>query len=618
MWNDNDTSIDLIDFDHLAFGVTNIIKNENLLPCTIGIFGDWGSGKSSLLRMVEEKIQNENDLLVVRFNGWLFEGYDDAKAAIATTIIEKVISKKTLTEKAKDIARRLFKQIDWLKTAKYVAAHGVAYLTTGGIGNVAIEAQRLIEKKKESGSAEQGKEYEALIEKLTTQGENDSFQSGAKNFHSDFAALLKETSVKKLIVLIDDLDRCNADTVISILEAIKLFLFAEHSAFIIAADERLIKYAVRKRFPEIPGENAEVGRDYLEKLIQFPIRIPQLSEHEMETYINLLFTKLRISNASNFEDIRLKVIGRKVSSPFSSAYNSQNLDATLGAIPKPTELVDDFSLSGQVTPILAKGLNGNPRQCKRFLNTLLMRLEMATSKGIPLSKRVMAKLMLLEYFRPETFRIVSEWQSSQEGKPLEISKAEGSSRGKLTTTDGDENDLIKELTKDHWLKSWFENDPSLKDVDLRPYFFFSRDILKPFSIERARISSQGQEVLVQLVSDSKAFRDAAIKNPEKLSQSDGAAIFSTLTTKARQEENPNSRSELLKTICKICEVRSELSGELLIFLKGFPLKLLSPAIVPVVKQTFKALGDSDAISKLISVWASNKENTRLATAASAK
>jgi hypothetical protein len=248
-----------------------------------------------------------------------------------------------------------------------------------------------------------------------------------------------------------------------------------------------------------------------------------------------------------------------------------------------------------------------------------MRIGMANDKGIDLSKRVMAKLMLLEYFRPETFRLLSDLQSDQEGKPVEFSKAEESIKGKTSASDANgENEFIKEIQKDNWLNAWLENDPSLKGVDLRPYFFFSRDILKPFSIERVRISPEGQEVLMQLVSASKTYRDAGIKKLEKLSQTDGAAIFSTFTTKARQEENQSSRSELLKTVCKICEVRPELSGELMIYLRSFPVRLLSPAIVPVVKQTFKALRDPEGVSKIMLIWAENKENNRLATAASSK
>ena len=65
-------------------------------------------------------------------------------------------------------------------------------------------------------------------------------------------------------------------------------------------------------------------------------------------------------------------------------------------------------------------MNGNPRQCKRFLNTLLLRLQMAHSKGITLKQRVLAKLMLLEYFRTESFRRLAEIQFAQDGAPREL------------------------------------------------------------------------------------------------------------------------------------------------------------------------------------------------------
>ena len=94
MWNDIDTCIDLIDFNHLVNAVKRIIENDDLIPCTIGIFGDWGSGKSSLMRMVEESYQGDEEILTVKFNGWLFEGYEDAKSVLMGTILEEITSKQ--------------------------------------------------------------------------------------------------------------------------------------------------------------------------------------------------------------------------------------------------------------------------------------------------------------------------------------------------------------------------------------------------------------------------------------------------------------------------------------------------------------------------------------------
>lgn len=96
MWSDNDTIIDLLDYQYLVSATTNIIYNPSLLPCTIGIYGDWGSGKSSLMRMVEKSLNEDDKILTIKFNGWLFEGYEDAKSVLMGTILEEIGEKKTI------------------------------------------------------------------------------------------------------------------------------------------------------------------------------------------------------------------------------------------------------------------------------------------------------------------------------------------------------------------------------------------------------------------------------------------------------------------------------------------------------------------------------------------
>src|SRR5690606_37543319 len=90
----------------------------------------------------------------------------------------------------------------------------------------------------------------------------------------------------------------------------------------------------------------------------------------------------------------------------------------------PAELDEDLALAQRIGPVLATILIGNPRQCKRFLNTLVMRCEMAKSRGVELKKRVLAKLMLMEYFKTESFKKLAELQAEQCGKPKELAAAE--------------------------------------------------------------------------------------------------------------------------------------------------------------------------------------------------
>lgn len=130
MWKDSETSIDYLGFTYILNALNEIIKNRKLMPSSIGVYGYWGSGKSSLIEMSYQSIKKEDKTLCIKFNGWKFEGYDDAKTALMGSImdsIEKYINestsiriehKQTLLEKAKVI----FEKINMLKLAKAAGA----------------------------------------------------------------------------------------------------------------------------------------------------------------------------------------------------------------------------------------------------------------------------------------------------------------------------------------------------------------------------------------------------------------------------------------------------------------------------------------------------------------
>ena len=127
MWSDNETETDLLDFSYLMAVVQSVINNRELLPTTIGVFGDWGSGKSSLIKMICTQVEGAgNDkVLCVSFNGWLFEGYQDSKTAMMSTILEEIAKKRTLTKDAESLLGKLFKRIDLMRLALLVSKGAV-------------------------------------------------------------------------------------------------------------------------------------------------------------------------------------------------------------------------------------------------------------------------------------------------------------------------------------------------------------------------------------------------------------------------------------------------------------------------------------------------------------
>ena len=171
-----------------------------------------------------------------------------------------------------------------------------------------------------------------------------------------------------LVVLIDDLDRCLPETTISTLEAIRLFLFLKNTAFVIAADNDMIKHAVRRHFEGV--EDDLLVTNYFDKLIQVPIRVPPLGTQEVRAYMMLLFVE-----NSALEDAVKEKIRAGVCAQLRQTWQGKRVDRAFvqslhGGF--PAELIGNFDTADRLAPLMAtaSGIVGNPRLIKRFLNAL--------------------------------------------------------------------------------------------------------------------------------------------------------------------------------------------------------------------------------------------------------
>ena len=230
------------------------------------------------------------------------------------------------------------------------------------------------------------------------------------------------------MVLIDDLDRCLPDTAIETLEAIRLFVFTSCTAFVVAADESMIEYAVRRHFPDLPDSTGPqtYSRNYLEKLIQVPFRIPSLGETETRIYVTLLLIGAEIGeDDSDFAKL-ITAAREKLRRPWEGgALNIETLKSALGD--KFSRVHSAISLSDQIASILASGTKGNPRQIKRFLNALLLRQRTAEARGFgdEIKIPILAKLMLAERFLPQFFdQIASAAAVSPDGDGTDVAALE--------------------------------------------------------------------------------------------------------------------------------------------------------------------------------------------------
>ena len=88
MWSDNETNRDFLNFRCVADTAAEMVVQANGQPLSLGVSGGWGVGKSSMLKLISDSLRarDDNRYLFVEFNAWLYQGYDDARAALMEVI----------------------------------------------------------------------------------------------------------------------------------------------------------------------------------------------------------------------------------------------------------------------------------------------------------------------------------------------------------------------------------------------------------------------------------------------------------------------------------------------------------------------------------------------------
>ena len=125
-------------------------------------------------------------------------------------------------------------------------------------------------------------------DRLFGKDEEPDQELSIQGFRDEFETLMTELdSISRVVVLVDDLDRCLPHAVIGTLEAIKLFLSVPKMGFVIAADERVVPQTIATQY-QGAAKPEKLGRQYVEKIVQIPLRVPALGESDTKAYLALL------------------------------------------------------------------------------------------------------------------------------------------------------------------------------------------------------------------------------------------------------------------------------------------------------------------------------------------
>ena len=367
---------------------------RNIEPLTVGLFGEWGSGKTHLLKLIENKVNefqaDSKDktfpqiTIPVFFNAWRFEKEEHMIIPLFQTMLTTLeeYEYKPFKEEVKTFIRRGLvklkvlgkslssglKSPDDLQTTALKAVSGDASAVTDVLDTDALK-----------------KEYDKKIkDELVT---DELFKELTENSRLESVYYKMPQWIEKItitdninfIFLIDDLDRCLPENTLKMLESIKLFLDVPSCAFVLAIDDDVVERGVIHHYRDYLKDKSTsnnglpiTGHEYLEKMVQLPFRIPVIDVANVRLFLEKNYAK------SLFEPLDTE--SQKVSE----------------------ELLTFFS----------KNIPAKPRKIKRtamLFDTKLkiyQKLKEKEKLSLPLNHMLLAKITLLELFAPKLLRFI--------------------------------------------------------------------------------------------------------------------------------------------------------------------------------------------------------------------
>lgn len=253
-------------------------------PFNIGVFSGWGQGKTSVLRQARSLIeaQNKPHIVTAWVNAWQYEHEEHPIVPLLAVIINEISKtleeRKTALEKVgegtgkllKDLSRALRSIAYGFSAKTNVKIPGFAGLEVGFVAKDMIDRDEKLSADRDP-LLDQSLYYHAYdrLEKFREQLEKT-----------------KLTDQPRIVVFIDDLDRCQPDKALHLLESLKLVLAQPGFIFVLGVDRQVIDAFLTKRYHDEFGIKPEKlhGKQYMDKIIQLPLDLPH-HQSRFEKYI---------------------------------------------------------------------------------------------------------------------------------------------------------------------------------------------------------------------------------------------------------------------------------------------------------------------------------------------
>ncbi len=373
--DDLPTDTDALDFQPYVDTLVDIVQTGST-PLTIGVFGGWGSGKTSLMKMVKKGLPQ--DFTIAWFDAWKYDKEETLWRAFLLSVLSAMHNAGKLSdEELTRLTAMLYRALDleksggvtidlakfFPKLAQGAMQVGLSFLPGG------TALSKLMEELQKAGAQNLSETAFDAIQRERTKIHIEQVRF-LEQFQQQFSMMVQDRIQSKngrLVVFVDDLDRCLPEKAIEVLEAIKLFVDAPGCIFVLGLDQRVIERGVEIRYREFNKNvdsqalNPIDGAHYLEKIIQLPFQIPPVEQADMGDFVH-------------------------------------------GLTPDwPDE---------ECPKVFAIGLGDNPRQIKRTVNVFLMLWKLAEKRAKKLEGRIkpvrLAKVVAIQTIYPELYSLLKE------------------------------------------------------------------------------------------------------------------------------------------------------------------------------------------------------------------